>query len=92
MLKHSGQISRALCGRSFAPRSDARLPLHDGPFFLTDGHERKTILLAALPGRAEAALRKLPSPLTPHPGITLWFARHLAICLKHHRELGIRRR
>ena len=67
MLKHLGQISRALCGRSFAPRPDARLPLHDGPLFLTHGHEREAILLAALPGRAEAVVRKLPSPFAPTP-------------------------
>src|SRR5262245_53938607 len=33
------------------------LKLQDGPLFLTRGHQREAILLAALPGRAEAILR-----------------------------------
>src|SRR5436190_15503987 len=42
---------------SFAPRSDARFPFHDGPLLLTRRHQRVAILVAALPRRTEAVLR-----------------------------------
>jgi hypothetical protein len=76
----------------FAPRPDARLPFHDRPLLLTCSHQRETVLLAALPRRAEAILRKLPSSFASHAGRALWPACYFAIRLEHHRELRIRMR